>query len=160
MVKNNLSYILYKFSFLNRNIGTLSQSWTELSEFRRLWRTSGSQGVVGIPDRTRTCICLDRSQVPFRLDHEDILSLVSPVGLEPTTFSLEDWHSIQLSYGDINFGDPYEIRTRIHNVRGCCPKPLDEGTVHLLYQIIIWLVTRRRIELLSEGWKPPDLPII
>lgn len=79
--------------------------------------------------------------------------LASPEGLEPPTCSLEDCHSIQLSYGDINLmaplvgfeptlnrlegerlslrlqrhaGDPYGIRTRISNVRGCRPEPLDE----------------------------------
>lgn len=77
--------------------------------------------------------------------------LASLEGLEPPTCSLEDCHSIQLSYRDI-LGDPYGIRTRISNVRGCRPKPLDEWTnVSLYIRLLPDLVTPTGIDPVLPG---------
>lgn len=112
-------------------------------------------GAFGIPNRNRTCTdCFeDNRDILFtigtylaclvgvepttfsfvdwcsiQLSYRQVITfLASLEGLEPPTCSLEDCHSIQLSYRDIYLlGDPYGIRTRISNVRGCRPKPLDE----------------------------------
>ena len=36
--------------------------------------------------------------------------------------------------GEARNGDPYGNRTRVTDVKGRCPRPLDEGTVYMVFK--------------------------
>lgn len=52
------------------------------------------------------------------------------------------------------FGDPNGTRTRVFGVRGRCPRPLDDGTTHIInYRLELKVNHGIRVVKVFFGWK-------
>ncbi len=81
---------------------------------------------IGAPIRSRTEMAgfVDPPVIPLLEAY-----LVFPARFERASIQLRCSEVEALSGTGTYSGDPYGIRTRISNVRGCRPKPLDEWTI-------------------------------